>query len=94
MAPQSVQRRATADAKQRCQRSVIGWMYIYYPEILLASEGKLSRWSRLHFQSLAPTPFLRRVNVRQVKFGKIVAEFLSQHDEKHVVPTPLSSGKG
>jgi hypothetical protein len=25
---------------------------------------------------------------------KIIAESLSQHDEKHVVPTPLSVGKG
>jgi hypothetical protein len=25
---------------------------------------------------------------------KIIAEYLSQHDEKHVVPTPLSVGKG
>jgi hypothetical protein len=27
-------------------------------------------------------------------FVKIIAESLSQHDEKHVVPTPLSVGKG
>jgi hypothetical protein len=36
---------------------------------------------------LAPTPVSRRVDVRQVV--KIIAESLS-HDEKHVVPTPLS----
>jgi hypothetical protein len=28
---------------------------IYYLELLRASEGTLSRWSRLHLQSLAPT---------------------------------------
>jgi hypothetical protein len=28
-------------------------------------EGTLSRWSRLHLQSLAPTPVSRRVDVRQ-----------------------------
>jgi hypothetical protein len=27
----------------------------YYLELLRASEGTLSRWSRLHLQSLAPT---------------------------------------
>jgi hypothetical protein len=30
-----------------------------------ASEGTLSRWSRLHLQSLALTPVSRRVDVRQ-----------------------------
>jgi hypothetical protein len=33
-------------------------------------------------------PVSRRVDVRPVV--KIIAESLSQHDEKHVVPTPLS----
>jgi hypothetical protein len=28
---------------------------IYYLELLRASEGTLSRWSRLHLQSLVPT---------------------------------------
>jgi hypothetical protein len=32
---------------------------------LRVSEGTLSRWSRLHLQSLAPTPVSRRVKVRQ-----------------------------
>jgi hypothetical protein len=31
-----------------------------------------------------------RVDVRQRPVVKIIAESLSQHDEKHVVPTPLS----
>jgi hypothetical protein len=37
---------------------------------------------------LAPIPVSRRVDIRQVV--KIIAESLSQHDEKHVVPTSLS----
>jgi hypothetical protein len=41
-------------------------------------------------QSLAPTPVSRGVDVRQAAVVKIIAESLSQHDEKHVVPTPLS----
>jgi hypothetical protein len=53
---------------------------IYYLELLRALEGTLSRWSPLHWQSLAPTPISRRVYVRQA----------AQHDEKHVVPTLLS----
>jgi hypothetical protein len=40
-------------------------------------------------QSLVPTPDSRRVDVRR-PVVKIIAESLSQHDEKHVVPTPLS----
>jgi hypothetical protein len=46
-------RRAIAGAKQRSQWSVIGWVTkIDYLELLRASEGTLSRWSRLHLQSL------------------------------------------
>jgi hypothetical protein len=37
---------------------------IYYLELLRVSEGTLSCWSR-HLQSLASTPVLRRVDVRQ-----------------------------
>jgi hypothetical protein len=36
-------------------RSLDGWLKNYYLELLRASEGTLSRESRLHFQSLAPT---------------------------------------
>jgi hypothetical protein len=58
--------RAIAETKQRSQRS-IGWVTkIYNLELLGALEGTLSRWSRLHLQSLAPTPVLKRVDVRQV----------------------------
>jgi hypothetical protein len=59
-------RSAIAEAKQRSQWSVTGWVTkIYYFELLRASEGTLSRWSRLHLQSLAPTPVSRRVDIRQ-----------------------------
>jgi hypothetical protein len=44
----------------------------------------------LHLQSLAPIPVSRRVYVRQAAGRKIIAESLSQYDEKYVVPTPLS----
>jgi hypothetical protein len=57
---------------------------IDYLELFYALEGTLSCWSLLHLQSLAPTPVSRRVDV------KIIAESLPEHDEKHVVPTPLS----
>jgi hypothetical protein len=68
MAPGQCARRAIAEAKGRSQRSVIGWVTtIYYLELLRASEGTLSRWSRMHLQSLAgvATPVSRRVDVRQ-----------------------------
>jgi hypothetical protein len=48
-------RRAIAEAKHRSQWPVLGWVTkIYYLELLRASEGTLSRWCRLHLQSLAP----------------------------------------
>jgi hypothetical protein len=60
-----------AEAKQRTQRSVIGWVTkIYYLELLRASEGTLSRWSRLHLQSLAPSPVSRRVDVKQATIAE------------------------
>jgi hypothetical protein len=59
-------RRAIAEAKHLSQWPVLGWVTkIYYLELLCASEGTLSRWSRLHLQSLSPTPVSRRVDVRQ-----------------------------
>jgi hypothetical protein len=45
--------RVIAEVKQRW--SMDGWPKIYYLELLRASEGTVSRWSRLHLQSLAPT---------------------------------------
>jgi hypothetical protein len=59
-------RRAIAEAKQRSQWSVIRRVTkTYYLELLRASGGTLSRWPRLHLQSLASTPISRRVDVRQ-----------------------------
>jgi hypothetical protein len=80
------------------QWPVIGWVTkIYYFELFRTPEGTLRcwsllhpRWFRLHLQSLAPTPNSRRVDVGRRSVVKINAESLSQHDEKHVVPIPLS----
>jgi hypothetical protein len=36
-------------------QSLDGWPKIYYIELLRASEGTLSRWSRLYLQLLTPT---------------------------------------
>jgi hypothetical protein len=65
---------------------------IYYLEFLRASEGTLSRWSRLHLQSLAKFKFQFQggLTAGRRPVVKIIAKSLSQHDEKHVVPTPLS----
>jgi hypothetical protein len=41
-------------------------------------------------QSIVTTLVLRRVDIRRLPDVKIIVESLSQHDEKHVVPTPLS----
>jgi hypothetical protein len=60
--------------------------YQNYLELHRTSESTLSCWqlARLHLQS-----FQRGLtSARPVV--KIVAESLSEHDEKHVVPTPLS----
>jgi hypothetical protein len=59
-------RRAITEAKHRSQCPVLGWLTkMYYLKLLRASEGTLSRWSRLHLKSLAHTPVSRRVDVRQ-----------------------------
>jgi hypothetical protein len=59
-------RRAIAEAKHRSQWPVLGWVTkIYSLELLRAPEGTLSRSSRLHSQSLAPTPVSRSIDVRQ-----------------------------
>jgi hypothetical protein len=36
-------------------QSLDGWPKVYYLELLRASGGTLSHWTRLHLQSLAPT---------------------------------------
>jgi hypothetical protein len=58
---------------------------MYYLELFRALEGTLIRWSRLHLQSLAPTPVKRRIDVRR-PVVKIIAE--SQHDEKTCCTDP------
>jgi hypothetical protein len=81
-----VSRNLKLKAKHRFQWPVLAWVTkIYYLQLLRASEGTLSRWSWLHLQSLAPTPVSRRVVNCWI--------FTAQHDEEHVVPTPLSAGK-
>jgi hypothetical protein len=83
-------RRAIAEAKQRSQRPVLGWVTkIFYLEVLRASEVTLSRWSRLHLQSLV-LQFQGGLTSGRRSVVKIIAESLSQHNEKHVVSTPLS----
>jgi hypothetical protein len=83
-------RRAITEAKHRSQWPVIGCVTkIYYLELLRASEGTLRRWSRLHLQSLAPTQFQGGLTSGRRTVVKIIAESLSQHDAKYVVPTPL-----
>jgi predicted RNA-binding protein with PUA-like domain len=46
-------------------QSRMGDQIFFYFELLRASEGTLSCWSRQHLQSLASTPVSRRVDVRQ-----------------------------
>jgi hypothetical protein len=77
-------RRAIAEAKQHSQ-----WTKIYYLELLRASKGTLSRWSRLHLQSLS-LQFQGVLTSGRRPVVKIIAESLSKHDEKHVVLTPLN----
>jgi hypothetical protein len=84
-------RRAIAEAKHRSQWPVFGWVTkIYYHELLRASEGTLSSWSRLHLQSLASTPVSWRVDVRQAAGPKNKCRIFITTWCKHVVPTPLS----
>jgi hypothetical protein len=86
---QSAQR-AIAEAKQRSQRPVIGCVTkIYYLELLRASEGTLSRWSRLHLQSFVSTAVSRRVDVRQAAGRKNNCRIFITWWQ-HVLPTPLS----
>jgi hypothetical protein len=70
-------------------QSLDGWTKIYYLELLRASEGTLSCWSRLYLQSLASTPVSRRVDVRQAGRKNKCRIFITTW-WKHVVPTLLS----
>jgi hypothetical protein len=81
---------AIAEAKQRSQKV----SHRMGDQNLLFLGRDVSCWSRLHLQSLAPAPVSKWLDVRQAAGRKIIAESLSQHDEKLVVPTPLSVGKG
>jgi hypothetical protein len=66
MVERSMRSACDREAKHQSQWLVLGWVTkIYYLELLRASEGMLSRWSRLHLQSLASTSVSRRVDVRQ-----------------------------
>jgi hypothetical protein len=75
------------------QWPVMGWVTkIYYLEFLRALEGTLSRWSRLYLQSLYQLQFQGELTSGRRPVVKIIAKYLSQHDKRHVVPTPLSVG--
>jgi hypothetical protein len=63
---------------------------IYCLELFRASEGRSSRWSQLHLQSLVPIQFQGGLTSGRPPVVKIIAEALPQHDEEHVVPTTLS----
>jgi hypothetical protein len=55
MASQSVRFGMRSRKLSNVDQSLDGCPKIYYLKLLRASEGTLSRWSRLHLQSLAPT---------------------------------------
>jgi hypothetical protein len=55
MAPRSVHFGVQSWEIRNVGQSLVGGPKIHYLELLRASEGTLSRWSRLHLQSLAPT---------------------------------------
>jgi hypothetical protein len=55
MAPQLVNFGVWSRKLSNIGQSLDGWPKIYYLELLRASEGTLSRWSRVYLQSLAPT---------------------------------------
>jgi hypothetical protein len=54
MAPRSVRFGVRSQKLSNVGQSLDGWPKIYYLELLRASEGTLSRWFRLHLQSLPP----------------------------------------
>jgi hypothetical protein len=85
-------RRAIAEAKHRSQWPVLGWV----------TKNLLSRappcFGR-HVEQLVPVAFAIFITHSKFQGGltsgrrpvvKIIAESLSQHDEKHVASTPLS----
>jgi hypothetical protein len=48
-----------------CNQTAMGLPPVMSAVFLRASEGTLSRWSRLHLQPLAPSPVSGMVDVRQ-----------------------------
>jgi hypothetical protein len=62
---------------------------IFYLELHRASEGTLSRWSRLHLQSLAPTR-VKEVDVGQAAGCKNDCRIFITVMKINVVPTPFS----
>jgi hypothetical protein len=63
---------------------------LYNGSYTLVTISMLILYVNFYFISIS---FPRRVDVRR-PVVKIIAVCLSQHGEKHVVPTPLSVGKG
>jgi hypothetical protein len=63
------------------------WPKLFRAPSCFGRHVKLS--ARLHLQLLASISVSMRVDVRQAVI-KIIGESLSQHDKKHVVPTPIS----
>jgi hypothetical protein len=61
---------------------------IYYLELLRALEGTLSRWSRLHLQSLTPPPVSKKIDVKQAAGRKNNCRIYSQHDYKNMLYRP------
>jgi hypothetical protein len=62
----------------------------FYLQFLRASEGTLSRWSGRICSRLNLLQFQGGLTSGRQTVVKIIAESLSQHDEKHVILTPLS----
>jgi hypothetical protein len=56
MAPRWVRFGVRLRKLSNISQSLDGWPKVYYLELLRASEGILSRWSRLHLQSLRHPP--------------------------------------
>jgi hypothetical protein len=85
---------AIAEAKQRSKWSVIGWVTkLYCLQLLRASERTLSRWSRLHLQSLVPAPVQGGLTSGRRPVVKIIAESLSQHDKNMLYRPHLDKGR-
>jgi hypothetical protein len=79
----SAVRRAITEFKQR--QSLDGWPKIYYLELLRASEGTLSRGSRLHLQSLAPTNLHRARVVGYGPFSLCSSGDINDYDDDEII---------